>query len=297
MKKTAITFLLVCICFAICACKKPEKTQDSVAAPTANVDTAVASKDPVTSKEPVVSKMTETPIRPVDGNEFEALEVVDDNTLVLDSTISKILTNNTLSYKIESKPLSRENQKGELGVAYPQLIGADKNLQEVNKLIYKLVDKNVSKEDEMNPIIDSQFEYEIKKSSDELISIVFSGYNNARSAAHPENRVFTFNYDLKSNKLIELNQITTIDMDFLKKSKAALAKQVEEELFKGILETNGDLDTLMDELKGDTAAFYFEGNKIYIGFTLNAAGFYTTYVSFLYKQKTDGGMKDGMRKM
>ena len=298
MKKITITYLIICICLSFCACSNSQETSGSTITPTARIngektkekqqDNKDNSKEPETSIQPETSEQPETSDEPEDIdepetlNQFEALEADNNNTIKLDSNISALLTKKTKSYIIETKHFTRKKQKGKLEVEYPQLAGKGKDFKKVNTLIYELVDKNVLKEDESNTTVESYFEYEIKQSSDDIISILFSGYNNDTSAAHPNNIVFTFNYDLKSNKLIELKQVTNIDVDFLKKSKGILAKQVEKELYEGILLTNGDLSVLIDSLKGETGVFYFEKDKIYVGFTLNAAGNYTAYVPFYY---------------
>lgn len=287
----AMLLLSICVCF--CACENSEETKASIISPTASASTKPANTEPVNTEQPDTEEDVTTSEEPIDTgdlgssedlNDFQLLESDNDNTITIDNTLALKLAEKEQSYTIENKHFTRKNQKGELEVEYPQFLGKEKSLKTVNALIYELVDNNVSREDEICPIIDCEISYEVKKASDSIISIVFDCMNSAPTAIHPENKVFTFNYDLKEDKLITLNELTTVETDFLKKCKGTLKKQVEKELYDGILKTNGDLNTLLSNLKGENAVFYFDEDHICVGFTLNAAGNYTDYARFLYNK-------------
>lgn len=282
MKRTVVIILFLCMCINLCACKDTKETNEPTVTPSTSINTE-ATYEPEDSKAPENESSNDSEyFARFDLTEFGQLSVEYNNFIAIDSDLSSHLSVKTRSYEIERRQFERTKQKGKLEVEYPEFLGNDKKLQEVNEMIHTLVDKNILVE-ESDEIIDCYLEYEIKKATDDFISIVFTGNNNLRSAARTSDCEFTFNYDLKANKLIELDQITTIDIGFLEKSKGALATQVGLELYKAIIATNGDVNALLDGLKDENVLFYFEEDRMYVGFSINAVGFHTTFVWFDYR--------------
>lgn len=291
MKKTIITLLILCIGLNLCACKDTKETKESAAIPgaSASAETVMETEDAyVPSLEPESTNRANATSEPdnlsstFSPNEFEMLNVDFNNFIAIDKELSAHLAVKTRSYEIEKKQYQPKNHRGKLEVEYPKFIGDYKKFSKVNEMILRLVDSYVYVE-ENDDFVDCYIEYEIQKASDEFISIAFTGYNYFRSAMHTSKCEFTFNYDLKDKKLIELNQITNLDISFLEKSKGALASQAGLEMYKAIIATNGDVMELLNRLKDEQALFYFEEDKIYVGFTVNDLGFNTTYVYFDYR--------------
>lgn len=279
MKIITITYLFVFMCLSFCACNSAKETHEASSNPTSNTHTENTKENNTkdqNSVQPEVSK------EPEDLNEFELLEPNYDLTLKLDSIFRVRLDQHRISYKIEETEYTLKNHKGVLLVKYPQLIGTGKNLKKVNALIYEMVDRHVLKEEEINKGVDCEINYEIKKASDDIISIFFYGDYRFRPSGSSKNILFTFNYDLKGDKMIELNQVINIDTEFLKKFKGALVKGELKEVYDRMVKANSKLFTMISNLKAEDALFFFEENQIYISYMFNDAIYYGSTVAFYY---------------
>jgi hypothetical protein len=97
-------------------------------------------------------------------------------------------------------------------IQYPQLNG--KEYSDVNTLIKNTVnhywEELTSNEDVDYLLID----YRITHKSDNLLSIVFEGSLNVRTAAHPTDLFYTLNIDLNRSKKLRLSDIYYVNQDF-----------------------------------------------------------------------------------
>lgn len=274
MKRLLNVMLIALFCFNLSACKNNDNSQSNNPS-----NISEASDSNISSK---TDNESEIPESLDDKNQFQLLEIDYDNNIALNKNIATLLTDKELPYKIDTKEFARKNHKGELNVEYPIFTNGDKDMKQMNDLIYSLVSKHVSKEDDINKVIDITINYEIKKSSDNIVSILFTGMANSKTAAHPLNICFTFNYDLTADKIIDMTDIVEIDCNFLKKCKGAMEKQFDNEIYDAILSENGNINKVISELKGVNSKFYFQDSKFYVGFSVPIGSKFTDFVSFCY---------------
>ena len=211
-------------------------------------------------------------------NSFQKLSSDYDNTITINEYIKELLSSSKKSYEFQIEKYTREGHRGELDVKYPAIIGENVDAQNINKLIYNLIDENVYKEMD-DEVIDGEISYQIMKSSDDLISILFSGYMNSRTAAHPMNISFTFNYNLKDKKVINFADIIKVDEKLLSKFKGALENQLDKDIFDAIVICNENTNDLISKMNEKNYTFYLQENKIYIGFYLYIGSGSTNYIS------------------
>lgn len=207
---------------------------------------------------------------------FKELKIDENNKIVVNDTISKIMTNQKQSYSIEQLHFEDQDHFGKLAVTYPKLKG-DKDYSKVNEIIKNAVSSHIEQDEKESPL-NIDLDYEVKNQSDDLLSIVFTGLAVNKEAAHPSKIFFTINYDLSNDKAITLTDVTTVDQKFFQVLKGLMKDQVENDIYNAMVESNDDMELLTETYTQPDALFCINKNKLYIGFSVQGAGDYTEYI-------------------
>lgn len=287
MKRKIIIALLLVVCLGICGCGSVDKKSVSevTATPVKTEEPKVENEEvDDTTEEPEVENEEEDDTTEEETpNKFKALKIDSTNKIAVSDYIIKKLGDTKKSFTIKKVMYKNKKHYGKLDMPYPQLQG-NKDYSKLNKEIYKAITMNVE-QDEKKSKTDVEMTYEVKTASDSFVSIMFSGMGNNRNAAHPYHFWGTINYDLKENKPIRLTDVTTVDENLLKISKGLMKKQFEKDIYEGIIETNGNTEELISSFKTKDALFYFKNKKLCVGYTIQAVGFFTDFVTISIKTK------------
>lgn len=112
-------------------------------------------------------------------------------------------------------------KENDIKIEYPQIVNSDKidKLDIINKLIK---DKAIAayndtiKGLETGQTYEVDGEYDVKFNDGKILSIAFYSYNNITPSAHPFNKFYTINIDMKTGKEIPLNKVVSnIDDNFI----------------------------------------------------------------------------------
>ena len=93
-----------------------------------------------------------------------------------------------------------------------------------------------------------EIDYEIKRKTDDLISIVFSGLGYIQGTAHPNNFFYTFNIDAKTAEKVRLADRVTIDDKFMQAVYKAARGVPEPELYDAFMNSYEDKEALLEYL-------------------------------------------------
>lgn len=118
-------------------------------------------------------------------------------------------------YQVETKEINRNQIK----IKYPQLSQEGKDYNAVNQLIL-----NELEQEEIKNIIDGvdiqedaltlELDYIITYQSENIISILYSGYASIEGSAHPNNMTYGVTIDLSTNKRLYLSDFVDINEEF-----------------------------------------------------------------------------------
>ncbi|MDR0890223.1 MAG: DUF4163 domain-containing protein [Oscillospiraceae bacterium] len=142
------------------------------------------------------------------------------------------------AYTVESKTVSLVTQADIIKLLIPQLSSkGDTDFTNVNQMIYEEAvsylaqfdkgDLSLSNESEKMDWKNAAYEdfalsgeYEIKYSDDAMLSVVFVGLWNVKSAPHPNNFSFSINIDLQTAQRIDARTMYRFDEAFVEQFRA-----------------------------------------------------------------------------
>jgi hypothetical protein len=128
------------------------------------------------------------------------------------------------TYTILNSAYTNSDRNSHIVIKYPTLQG--KGFEQSNKLIENNIRKYISEmygSDYSD--LDLALDYNISFQNQSIISIVFKGLGNVKTAAHPNHNFFTLNIDVKNGNQIKLFDIYTISDNFKKIYFEAAKKQ------------------------------------------------------------------------
>lgn len=151
------------------------------------------------------------------------------------------------NYTIKSNSYTKTVRHSHIVIKYPTLQGI--GFEKSNKLIKNYILRYVS-EGYGNDYsdLDLTMDYQISFENESFISIVFKGFENVKSAAHPEDLFLTLNINLKNGTKIRLFDLYTINSNFKNIYFEAAKKQVPE----SFAEVKNDWLQVVDELEKDS---------------------------------------------
>lgn len=170
--------------------------------------------------------------------------------------------------KYQGYELKRNTYKeNDIKIEYPQIVNSNKidKLDIINNLIkekaiaaYDDTIKNL----ENGQTYEVDGEYNIELNDGKILSITFYSYNNIIPSAHPFNKFYTINIDMKTGKEIPLNKVVSnIDDNFIYNLKNG--KYV------------GSIDTIYSTQLFNEVFRYYSDDKELIN-TIKEAPFYIT---------------------
>ncbi len=273
MNKKVILFLALVVCLGICGCESVDNknaTNDQLyqvkreSPKPVSEDPEPVSEDAIDSDEPDVTKS------------FERLKIDHTNKIIVNKSINRKLDDTKKSFTIRKLKYADKKHYGKLDIKYPVFQGK-KDYSKLNKEIVKSIRKFIEQDEKKNKT-DVDIHFEVKSASDSIISIFYYGMGNAEISAHPYKIWGTINYNLKDNKLITLNDVTTVDKKFLQILKGLMKSQYEKDIYKAMMWSYDDTDDLLENYKSCDGLFYFKRKKLFIGLTILGAGDYTDFV-------------------
>lgn len=188
-------------------------------------------------------------------------------------------------YSISTATFSQYNIK----IQYPQIKGLGDDSKE--KTINDLIKNDVMNRQVEKPIKDYQdatkltleLKYQVTMNTNELLSVLYTGYSNIEGSAHPNGDIYAITIELKNATKLRLSDFTTLDTNFVQKIKQSTAvtnEAVKDGMDKNDLITliqNKDDQTLIRGLKGQWAynTFYVTPNSLVVSVDVpHAAGDY-----------------------
>ncbi len=163
---------------------------------------------------------------------------------------------------------SFDKNSNDIKIFFPQINGlSDKTKQEkINDLIRNTA--LVDGKDDINLYRTFDLNYTMLWSSNNLLSIMFSGYYDEKQAPHPNRVCNTVNIDMKSGNIIKLDDIVNMNSDFVQ-----LFIDKSEFVDSG---ATLDFETIKkDYFNADNLKIYFENNEAYY-FTSTGLVFYVS---------------------
>ncbi len=106
----------------------------------------------------------------------------------------------------------------------------------------------------------AQIDYQISMNTDEMISLVFEGIVNQRSAAYPTNVFFTININPATRQCFNLHQEITLNEDFFSSFKQIAKEQNPD--FAEIIEKTVDFESFRDGLTGGSYHCYYTPSEL-----------------------------------
>lgn len=154
---------------------------------------------------------------------------------------------NSNAYAIKSISYTKTGRGNHIVIKYPTLQG--KGIEKSNKLIKNYIRSYISEmygNDYSD--LDLTMDYQILFENQSLISIVFKGFENVKSAAHPSDLFLTLNINLKNGTRVKLFDLYTINNYFKNIYFEAAKKQVPERF----AESKNDWLIVIEELEKDS---------------------------------------------
>ncbi|SFR65222.1 PdaC/SigV domain-containing protein [Anaeromicropila populeti] len=194
---------------------------------------------------------TPPPVTETQDNQAEIQETPQTATTTVEEQSTKSPEN--LSYQINTAKFDQDG----INIAYPQIEGWGDSAaeQEINELIKKEIwDSQVQEVltdyegEEIKLTINLQ--YQVTCSTDEILSIMYTGDFYVEGGAHPNNVFHGITIDLKNKKKLYLSDFTAIDdemIQLLKQSKTVKNPVLDE--FADDKEAAEFKDILLDEVK------------------------------------------------
>lgn len=156
-------------------------------------------------------------------------------------TASTQLINTSADYKISEVTLTKNTYNNNIAIKYPQLVSDVKDYSKTNELIKDTVDdflKNQYGDDYTELTLN--IDYKITLCNNSIISIVFKGMGNVRTAAHPINHFLSLNIDLKDSTKLRLQDIYNVDNEFTNIYITNMVKQTISKISDYIMSDSGD---------------------------------------------------------
>lgn len=208
---------------------------------------------------------------------LQCIKPTKDNKISVQDIVQDLLHTSDKSYVIEDKRYKLDGHKGKFNVHYPVLKSVEKDMTVLNSVILARVVNELYYE-YADTTIDIDLDYEIKHASDDLISILFTGFYNARTAAHPNNISYTINFDLKHNRPLNLYDVIIIEDNILEKVHGAMESQFDQEGVESYEQLS--VQELYEQIYDKNEAFYMQDEKLYIRFSITAGSQHHEYISF-----------------
>ena len=200
-------------------------------------------------------------------SQYSNAEVFTDNPLLFLSFITETL--NGTNYTITSSLFEAEK---DMRISFPEVGNLDGELQEkVNRLIWGEVHQMLSIFPEREDLT-LDITYEIKFSSDRLLSIAYTGMGFVQGSTRPTHLFYTLNINMETGEKIVLNDVVRINEMFvallLSDSTIHLNPYPELKQFvRGIIAE----DTFLYRLQSaDNPMFYFTGDSL--GISISGLG-------------------------
>jgi hypothetical protein len=131
---------------------------------------------------------------------------------------------NNQQYSIISETFSQDNIK----IQYPQIKGLEDDTKE--KAINDLIKNDFLKNEVEEPTktygegtLTMNLNYQVALSTQDLLSVVYTGNSEVEDAAFPTNEIYTITIDLKSVAKLKLSDFTVIDTKLAQKIKQSTA--------------------------------------------------------------------------
>jgi uncharacterized protein YceK len=195
-----------------------------------------------------------------------------------DSAVATTKQTKDQPYSITTATFSQDNIK----IQYPQIHGLGDNSKE--KIINDLIKNDVLNSQVEAPIkyyqdsgdtkvnLTLDLKYQVKMNTNELLSVIYTGYSNIQGSAHPTNDIYTINMDVKNATKLKLSDFTTIDANLAEKIKQSTS--VTNDAVKGGMDKNVlitaiksmDDETLIQGLKDQEAynTFYVTPDSLVV---------------------------------
>ena len=180
-------------------------------------------------------------------NSYDFIKLISSDTQIEKSDIEPVI------YKLQ-------NNYYNIYITYPQFKSDSNiiNLEQINEIIKlgalrEAVDCEKDTDDKYDMgHTELTLNYDIKYLSKSYISIVFQGFFNPRRAPHGTHLFYTLNIDLKTSKLIKLEDMTNIDEKFLKLFREVI-KNLQAEPFC-------DIDTYFSDISDEKILEYLKSS-------------------------------------
>ena len=140
---------------------------------------------------------------------------ISDNSIAMD--ILHIRSSASVDYTIIEETFTDISHKNSsVKIKYPQLNSDKRDYSKTNQLIKDTIHDflNYDYGDNYTDLT-LDVDYQITMKNDALISIVFDGLGNVITAAHPNNILFSVNIDLENSSKVRLQDIYTVDNEFV----------------------------------------------------------------------------------
>jgi len=192
---------------------------------------------------------------------------------------------------IVTEHLTEQSYENRISFKYPQLNYGSTELCEVNELIKNFVNEILDNlcagsfdvtvnenhekwqwDNDAYTVIAIVSDYEIMFKDDKFLSIVFEGFLNAKSAAHPTSFIYTLNIDLQTGKPIKLFDIYDINHEFIELYRIGVENSSYEQEIKEYLNKYDD-DELISFFSNSESLYngvwsYFTDNELRISFAV-----------------------------
>ena len=151
-------------------------------------------------------------------------------------------------------------------IEYPKMKNGENKASFVNEAITAVVDDFINQWDEslLEGELSVELKYKITYYSQDFLSIVFYGYGNCTTAAHPIYDTFTLNLDLLNEKKVSLSQVVEINDNFKADFREAVDKIEYTDIADEIL--SYDMETFLKsvDIESSTTYSYFSEDEITI---------------------------------
>lgn len=239
------------------------------------------------------------------------------------SAVTSINNDNTLSGMVTNKPSGSSNSENtsstneatsikgvisdynvvktsfnknsnDIKIFFPQINGLSDNVKQkkINELIRNAA--LVDTQDDINLYRSFELDYTIMWTSDNLLSILLSGYYDEKQAPHPNRICSTVNIDMKTGNLIKLADIVNVNSDFIQtfinKSQFVDASATLD--FTAIKKDYFNADNLKTYFDNDEAYYFTSKGLVFHVSTEHAIGDYALFslnfsdISKYIKQKS-----------
>ncbi|WP_010250262.1 PdaC/SigV domain-containing protein [Acetivibrio cellulolyticus] len=167
-------------------------------------------------------------------------------TQVITTPTESVLIEETKNqeYTITTETFQQDNIK----IEYPQIKGMEDSNKE--KSINDLIKNNVLSSQVEEPLKGYQedtgtkvnltldMKYKVTMNTDELLSVIFTGYSNIEGSAYPTNSIYGITIDLKNVAKLKISDFATLDSNFaqeIKNSTAVTNDAVKDGMDKNVL--------------------------------------------------------------